>query len=102
MGYFVVCLAVHVFNYGGNHATIFFLTMYEKDRFLAEKVVYFMIRQKILILKIRLYKSENLYKQLKEREKLKKGVAYLERKARQILFMLSFRKKMSIIKRDYV
>ncbi len=59
----------------------FFLAMYEKDGFPAEKVVYFMIRQKILMPGIRPYKSENLHKQLEEREKLKKEVAYLEQKA---------------------
>ena len=61
----------------------FMMAMYEKDGFPAEKVVYFMIRQKILTPGIRPYKSENLHKQLEEREKLKKEVAYLERKARQ-------------------
>ena len=61
----------------------FMMAMYEKDGFPAEKVVYFMIRQKILMPGIRPYKSENLHKQLEEREKLKKEVAYLERKARQ-------------------
>ena len=59
----------------------FFLAMYEKDGFPAEKVLYFMVRQKILTPGIRPYKSENLYKQLEEREKLKKEVRYLEEKA---------------------
>ncbi len=59
----------------------FFLAMYEKDGFPAEKVLYFMIRQKLLMPGIRPYKSENLYKQLEEREKLKKEVRYLEEKA---------------------
>ena len=47
----------------------FFLAMYEKDGFPAEKILYFMVRQKILTPGIRPYKSENLYKQLEEREK---------------------------------
>ncbi len=59
----------------------FFLAMYEKDGFPAEKILYFMIRQKLLTPGIRPYKSENLYKQLEEREKLKKEVRYLEEKA---------------------
>ncbi|NBJ04409.1 PrgI family protein [Lachnospiraceae bacterium] len=48
----------------------FFLAMYEKDGFPAEKILYFMVRQKLLTPGIRPYKSENLYKQLEEREKL--------------------------------
>ena len=59
----------------------FFLAMYEKDGFPAEKILYFMVRQKLLMPGIRPYKSENLYKQLEEREKLKKEVRYLEEKA---------------------
>ena len=59
----------------------FFLAMYEKDGFPAEKILYFMVRQKILTPGIRPYKSENLYKQLEEREKMKKEVRYLEEKA---------------------
>ena len=59
----------------------FFLAMYEKDGFPAEKILYFMLRQKFLTPGIRPYRSENLYKQLAEREKLKKEVRYLEEKA---------------------
>lgn len=59
----------------------FFLAMYEKDGFPAEKVLYFMLRQKILTPGIRPYRSENLYKKLEEREKIKKEVRYLEEKA---------------------
>ena len=59
----------------------FFLAMYEKDGFPAEKILYFMLRQKILTPGIRPYKSENLYEKLEEREKLKKEVRYLEEKA---------------------
>ena len=47
----------------------FFLAMYEKDGFPAEKILYFMIRQKMLTPGIRPYKSENLYEQLEEQEK---------------------------------
>ena len=60
----------------------FFLAMYEKDGFPAEKLLYFMIRQKMLTPGIRPYKSENLYEQLEEREKIKKEVRYLEEKAK--------------------
>ena len=60
----------------------FFLAMYERDGFPAEKLLYFMIRQKMLTPGIRPYKSENLYEQLEEREKIKKEVLYLEEKAK--------------------
>ena len=59
----------------------FFLAMYEKDGFPAEKILYFMLRQKILAPGIRPYKSENLYRQLEEKERMKKEVRYLEEKA---------------------
>ena len=57
------------------------LAMYEKDGFPAEKILYFMIRQKILTPGIRPYKSENIYRQLEKREKIEKEVRYLEEKA---------------------
>ena len=60
----------------------FFLAMYERDGFPAEKLLYFMIRQKMLTPGIRPDKSENLYEQLEEREKIKKEVRYLEEKAK--------------------
>ena len=60
----------------------FFLAMYERDGFPAEKLLYFMIRQKMLTPGIRPYKSENLYEQLEEREKIKKEVRYIEEKAK--------------------
>lgn len=60
----------------------FFLAMYERDGFPAEKLLYFMIRQKMLTPGIRPYKSENLYEQLEEREEIKKEVRYLEEKAK--------------------
>lgn len=59
----------------------FFLAMYEKDGFPAEKILYFMLRQKILTPGIRPYKSENIYRQLEEKERMKKEVRYLEEKA---------------------
>lgn len=60
----------------------FFLAMYEKDGFPAEKVLYFMVRQKILTPGIRPYRSENLYRKLEEKEKMKKEVKRLEEKAK--------------------
>lgn len=58
----------------------FFLAMYERDGFPAEKIVYFMVRQKFLVPGIRPYRTENLYKRLEEREKLRKELCYLESK----------------------
>lgn len=59
----------------------FFLAMYERDGFPAERLLYFMIRQKLLMPGIRPYRSENLYRQLEEQEKLRKEVRELEKKA---------------------
>ena len=59
----------------------FFFAMYEKNGFPAEKILYFMIRQKFLVPGIRPYKSENLYRQLEETERMKKEVYELEEKA---------------------
>ena len=59
----------------------FFLAMYEKVGFTADKILYFMILQKILTPGIRPYKSENIYRQLEKREKIEKEVRYLEEKA---------------------
>lgn len=58
----------------------FFFAMYEKKGFPAEKILYFMIRQKILTPGIRPYKSENLFTALEEREKLRREVRDLEEK----------------------
>lgn len=58
----------------------FFFAMYEKNGFPAEKILYFMIRQKILTPGIRPYKSENLFTALEEREKLRREVRDLEEK----------------------
>ncbi len=59
----------------------FFLALYERDGFPAEKILYFMIRQKFLTPGIRPYRSENLYRKLEEGECIKKEVSYLEDKA---------------------
>ena len=60
----------------------FFVAMYEKNGFPAEKILYFIIRQKILSPGIRPYRSENLYRQLEEKEKIRKEVKRLEAKER--------------------
>ena len=60
-----------------------FMATYEKDGFPAEKLLYFRIKQMFLVPGIRPYKSENLFRQLEEREKLKKEAAYLEEKAKR-------------------
>ena len=41
-----------------------------------------MLQQKILTPGIRPYKSENLYKQLEERERIRREVCFLEQKAK--------------------
>lgn len=61
----------------------FFLGMYERDGFPAEKVAYFIIRQKFLVPGIRPYRSENLFRQLEELEKLRKEVQELEEKEKK-------------------
>jgi hypothetical protein len=60
----------------------FFFAMYEKNGFPAEKILYFMVRQKFLTPGIRPYRSENIYTQLKETEKLRREERYLEEKAK--------------------
>ena len=52
----------------------FFLAMYQKDSFPAEKILYFMLRQKrVLTPGIRPYKSENLYERLEKERKNQEG-----------------------------
>ncbi len=62
----------------------FFVAMYERDGFPAEKLLYLMVRQKFLTPGIRPYQSENLYQQLEEWEKVRKEAAYLEAKAKEL------------------
>ena len=61
----------------------FFLAMYERNGFPAEKILYFIIRQKFLTPGIRPYRSESLYRTLEEREKLRKELCRLERKEKR-------------------
>lgn len=63
----------------------FIFAMYTRDGFPAEKILYFMIRQKILMPGIRPYKSENLYRKLEEKEKIREEVRYLEAKGKGII-----------------
>lgn len=61
----------------------FLMAMYEKDGFPAEKIFYFMIRQKFLRPGIRPYRSENLYVMLGRQEEMRKEAEALERKRRK-------------------
>ena len=60
----------------------FFLAMYEKDGFPAEKIVYFMVRQK-LSPAIRPYRAENIFREMEEVEMIRKEIAYLEEKEKK-------------------
>ena len=60
----------------------FFLAMYEKDGFPAEKIVYFMVRQK-LSPAIRPYRAENIFREMEEVEMIRKEIAYLEEKEKR-------------------
>ena len=59
----------------------FFVGMFEKDGFPAEKHLFHVIRQKILYPGIRPYKSENTYRKIEKEEEMRREVAYLEEKA---------------------
>lgn len=63
----------------------FILAMYTRDGFPAEKILYFMIRQKFLTSGIRPYQSENLFRQLEEQERIRREVQYLEEKEKGIV-----------------
>ena len=60
----------------------FFLAMYEKDGFPAEKIVYFMVRQK-LSPAIRPYRAENIFREMEEVEMIRKEITYLEEKEKR-------------------
>lgn len=61
----------------------FFLAMYEKDGFPAEKILFHVIRQKWLRPGIRVYRSENMYDRMVEQDRLEKEGARLEKKAKE-------------------
>lgn len=69
----------------GAMVPFFILAMYTRDGFPAEKILYFMIRQKFLTPGIRPYQSENLFHKLEEQEKIRREVHYLEEKAKGIV-----------------
>ncbi len=56
----------------------FFFAMYEKDGFPAEKIFYFMIRQRILTPGIRRYHSQDIYTQMELAEIRRKEAEQLE------------------------
>ena len=60
----------------------FFLALYEKDGFPAEKLLYFWIRRTFLLSGLRLYKANNIFHQLEEIEAIGKEITYLEEKAK--------------------
>lgn len=59
---------------------LFLLAMYERNGKPAEKILSQMIRQRFLTPGIRRYKSENLFRNLEEKEKMEKEVKRLEEK----------------------
>lgn len=58
----------------------FFFSMYEKDGFSAEQILFHLIRQKFLRSGIRPYKTENMYDKLVEHRKIEQEGARLEQK----------------------
>lgn len=60
----------------------FFFALYEKDGFYAEKILFFIVRQKYLLPGIRPYRSESVLKKLEAREKIEKEVVELEEKSK--------------------
>ena len=58
----------------------FFFAMYQKNGFPAEKLLFFMIRQKFLTPGIRPYQSEYIFRELEKREEWRKELEYLERR----------------------
>ncbi|MDO4553671.1 MAG: PrgI family protein [Lachnospiraceae bacterium] len=61
----------------------FFLAMYEKDGFPAEKIILHMINQKFRRPGVRVYRSENFYDRLIAQSKIEKEGARLEKKAKE-------------------
>jgi hypothetical protein len=62
----------------------FFFAMYERNGLPAEKIIYHMIRQKILTPGIRPYRSENIYALMEERERLEKEAELLDDKSKGV------------------
>ena len=59
----------------------FFFGMFEKDGFPAEKVLYHILRQKVLRPGIRPYRTDNAYRKIEKEDMIRKEVALLEEKA---------------------
>ena len=77
----------------------FFLAMYERDGFPAEKIIYFVMRQKFFTPGIRPYQTENLYRSLEERERLREELLELERKEKGIKRKVGEKQKGRMVKR---
>lgn len=60
---------------------LFLIAMYEKDGKPAEKILEMIFRQKYIMPGIRRYRSENLYKTMEDRDRIRKEVSRLEAKA---------------------
>ncbi len=60
---------------------LFLFAMYEKDGKPAEKILEMIFRQKYILPGIRRYRSENLYKTMEDRDRIRKEVSRLEAKA---------------------
>ena len=75
----------------------FFLAMYEKDGFPAEKVIYHIIRQKMLRPGIRVYRTSSLYDRVIEEQRMEEEGAKLEKKAERAR---GARKKRHFIKKE--
>ena len=58
----------------------FFFAMYQKNGFPAEKLLFFMIRQKFLAPGIRPYQSEYMFRELEQQEEWRKELENLERR----------------------
>ena len=78
-----VCAGSSIFLTFSIFTCFFFLAMYEKDGFPAEKIAYFMVRQKLLAPAIRPYRAENIFQQMEDVEMIRKEIAYLEEKEKK-------------------
>ena len=60
----------------------FFFSMYERDGFPAEQLLYQMIRQQFLVSGIRPYQTQSIYRSLEDFQNLRKEAEHLENKAK--------------------
>ena len=61
----------------------FFFAMYQKDGKNAEQIIYELYHQRIWSKGIRRYKSENIYQQLEEKDRIRREVERLEAKEKR-------------------